>query len=300
VPLKYVVGPGDEVIVPSFSFIATASPVIHVGATPVFVDVDKKTCTIDTTKIEHKVTKKTKAIIPVHLYGHPADMDPILEVANKNSIPVVEDACQAHGAQYKGKRVGGIGNSAFFSFYPSKNMTVYGDGGIITTRDDKLAQKLRMLRDHGRLEKYSHEIPGYNMRFNEIQAAIGIKQLEKLPQWNNLRHIVAEKYTASLNGVLDLPTEAEWARHVYHMYVVRTAKRDQLKSFLEKNGVSTGIHYPIPIHKQPAIVNTVGEITPLKNTDLAAETVLSLPMHPQLSSQEIEYVCDKVKAFFKA
>ncbi|MHA1834747.1 MAG: DegT/DnrJ/EryC1/StrS family aminotransferase [Candidatus Baldrarchaeia archaeon] len=293
------VGPGDEVIVPSFSFIATASPVLHVGAKPVFVDINIKNYTLDPQKIKRKISKKTKAIIPVHLFGHPTDMDPIIEVADKNSLFVIEDACQAHGAEYKGRRVGGIGHVACFSFYPSKNMTVCSDGGIITTNNEEIAQKLRMLRNHGRREKYVHEIIGYNLRFNEIQAAIGIKQLEKLPNWIKSRRKIAQTYNTTLDGLVILPAEESWAKHVYHMYVIRTNRRNDLQKFLKKQGISTGIHYPIPIHKQPAITNMIGQQSSLKNTELAAKTVLSLPIYPQLTTNQIEYICRNIRDFFE-
>jgi len=293
------VEPGDEVIVPSFSFIATATPILHLGAKPVFVDVNMKNYTLDPHEIKTKISKKTKAIIVVHLFGHPADMDLILELAEKNNLFVIEDACQAHGAEYKGRRVGGIAHMACFSFYPSKNMTVCGDGGIITTNNEENAQKLRMLRNHGRREKYVHEIIGYNLRFNEIQAAIGIKQLEKLPKWNESRRKIAQAYNTNLDGLVNTPTEEAWAKHVYHMYVIRTQRRDDLQKFLKKQGVSTGIHYPIPIHKQPAITNIIGQQPSLRNTELAAKTVLSLPMYPQLTTNQIEYICGKIRDFFK-
>jgi perosamine synthetase len=293
------VGHGDEVIVPSFSFIATASPILHVGAKPVFVDINTKNYTLNPQEIKRKISKKTKAIIPVHLFGHPADMDPILELADENALFVIEDACQAHGAEYKSQKTGGIGHTACFSFYPSKNMTVCGDGGIITTNNEEIAQKLRMLRDHGRREKYVHEIAGYNLRFNEIQAAIGIKQLEKLPHWNESRRKIAQTYNSALDNSVITPTEESWAKHVYHMYVIRTNRRDELRKFLEKQGVSTGIHYPIPIHKQPSIANIVGQQSSLKNTDLAAKTVLSLPIYPQLTTDQIKHICEKIEVFFK-
>lgn len=291
------VGPGDEVIVPSFSFMATASPVLHVGAKPIFVDIALRTYTLDPNEVKKKLSKRTKAIIPVHLYGHPADMDSILEIAEKNNLFVLEDACQAHGAEYKGKKVGGIGHVACFSFYPSKNMTVCGDGGIVTTDNEEVAEEIRMLRNHGRRAKYVHGILGYNLRFNEIQAAIGLEQLEKLPAWNEIRRKIAQAYNKSLNGLVITPIEERWAKHVYYMYVIRTEKRDALQEFLKKHGVSTGIHYPVPIHKQPATSGIVDSNLTLKNTEESAVTVLSLPMYPQLTQLEIEYVCEKIALF---
>lgn len=287
------IGKGDEVIVPSFSFIATVSPVLHVGAKPVFADVNLRTYTLTASEVKQKLSKQTKAIIPVHLFGHPTDMDAILELADKNNLVIVEDACQAHGAEYKGRRSGSLGDVACFSFYPSKNMTVCGDGGIVTTDNNEIADKVRLLRDHGRREKHVHEIVGYNMRLNEIQAAIGIKQLEKLPQWNDVRRKIAETYNEALQDLALTPVEEPWAKHVYYMYVLRTQKRNRLRAFLKKHNVSTGIHYPLPLHKQPALAQPIY----LENSEVAAETVLSLPMHPQLTVNEIEYVCSKIREF---
>jgi dTDP-4-amino-4,6-dideoxygalactose transaminase len=212
---------------------------------------------------------------------------------------VIEDACQAHGAEYKKRKAGGIGHLGCFSFYPSKNMTVCGDGGIITTNDEELAEKLKMLRNHGRTEKYVHNTLGYNLRFNEIQAAIGIKQLEKLPKWNLTRRRFAKEYTESLKDFVIVPKEASWAKSVYHMYVIRLQKRDELREFLKDNGISTGIHYPVPIHRQPAITEVIGEQPILRNTEIAAETVLSLPLHPQIATESVEYVTAKIHQFFQ-
>ena len=209
------IGPGDEVMIPSFSFFATASPILHRGAKPIFLDIDLETYTIPLSEIERKISKRTKAIMPVHLYGHPADMDPIMEFAEERGLFVIEDACQAHGAEYKSRKAGRLGHLGCFSFYPSKNMTVCGDGGIVTTNDEELAEKVRMLRNHGRTQKYVHDIVGYNLRFNEIQAAIGIKQLEKLPDWNATRRKFAKKYTELLKDFVVVPKEASWAKSVY-------------------------------------------------------------------------------------
>jgi dTDP-4-amino-4,6-dideoxygalactose transaminase len=290
---------GDEVIVPSFSFISTATTVMEIGAKPVFVDIDAKTYTVDPEKIRGAVTKRTKAIMPVHLYGHPANMGPILEIAEDNDLYVMEDACQAHGAEYKGKKVGGIGHVACFSFYPSKNMTVCGDGGAVVTNDGEIAETVRKLRDHGRRDKYVFELKGYNLRFNEIQAAIGIKQLEKLPEWDEARRNIARMYTQALRDLVTTPVEETWAKHVYHVYVIRTKKREELRGFLSRHGISTLVHYPIPIHKQPAITSVLGAQPALKNTEKAAEEVLSIPMYPALTKREVEYVSDKIRRFFE-
>jgi dTDP-4-amino-4,6-dideoxygalactose transaminase len=291
---------GDEVIVPSFSFISTASTVIEVGAKPVFVDIDPKTYTADPERIREAVTKRTKAVMPVHLYGHPANMDPILEIAKDNDLYVVEDACQAHGAEYKRKKVGGIGHVACFSFYPSKNMTVCGDGGAVVTNDEDIAETVRKLRDHGRRDKYVFELKGYNLRFNEIQAAIGIKQLEKLPEWDEARRNIAGMYTQALRDIVTTPVEEPWAKHVYHVYVIRNRKREELKGFLSRHGISTLVHYPVPIHMQPAITDLLGAQPALKHTEKAAKEVLSIPMYPALTKREVEYVSDKIRQFFKS
>jgi dTDP-4-amino-4,6-dideoxygalactose transaminase len=291
---------GDEVIIPSFSFISTATSIIEVGAKPVFVDIEPRTCTIDPEKIREALTKRTRAIMPVHLYGHPAYMDPILEIAKENDLHVIEDACQAHGAEYKKRRVGGIGHVACFSFYPSKNMTVCGDGGMVVTSNDEVAEKVRKLRDHGRVDKYVFNLKGYNLRFNEIQAAIGMKQLEKLPQWNEARRKIAAMYNKALKGSVVTPVEETWAKHVYHVYVVKSEKRDELMEFLKRHGVSSLVHYPVPIHRQPAIVDVLGAQPKLRNTEKAAAEVLSIPMHPKLTEVEVEYVSDKIRDFAKA
>jgi len=290
---------GDEVIIPSFSFIATANPILEVGAKPVFVDIDPRTYTIDPEKTRKAVTKRTKAIMPVHLYGHPADMDPILDVAKENDLYVVEDACQAHGAKYKGRRTGGIGHVACFSFYPSKNMTVCSDGGAVVTNDEEIAEKVRKLRDLGRVDKYVFDLRGYNLRFNEIQAAIGIKQLEKLPRWNESRRNIAKMYNKALDDLVTIPIEESWAKHVYHLYVIRTKKRDKLKEFLGNCGISTLVHYPVPIHEQPAITSVMRNLPKLKNTERFAKEVLSIPMHPTVTKREVEYVSGKIREFFK-
>jgi len=291
---------GDEVIIPSFSFVSTATPIMEAGAKPVFVDIETRTCTVDQEKIRKAITKRTKAIMPVHLYGHPANMDAIFEIAKENDLHIIEDACQAHGAEYKGRRVGGIGDVACFSFYPSKNMTVCGDGGAVTTNNEEIAEKVRKLRDHGREDKYLFNLKGYNLRFNEIQAAVGIKQLEKLPAWNEARRKIAKMYNKALKDCVTTPIEEKWAKHVYHVYVIRTKKRDKLKEYLGQQGVSTIVHYPIPIHKQPAITSILGVQPALKNTEKLAKEVLSIPMHPKLTRSEVEYVSDKIAEFAKS
>ena len=288
------IGEGDEVIVPSLTFIATATPARFLGATLVYTDIDPETYTIDPAEIERKISPRTKAIIPVHLYGHPCDVDPINELAKEHNLYVIEDACQAHCATYKGKKAGSLGDIGCFSFFPSKNMTVLGDGGMITTNDGELAQKVRMLRDHGRTQKYVHELLGLNCRLSEIHATIGREQLKHLAEWNKRRREIAARYSTLLqdSGVA-IPVEREWAKHVYHMYVIRVKQRDELVSYLKGKGIETGIHYPVPLHRQPCIKSDVS----LPITEKYVDEILSLPMHPQLSDDEVDCVASEVRNF---
>lgn len=287
---------GDEVIVPSHTFIASASPAKFLGCTPVYADIDPETYTIDVDHVKKLITSKTKAIIPVHLYGHPVDMKPLLEIAEQKGLFVIEDACQAHAAEYRGKKTGSIGDVGCFSFFPSKNMTVAGDGGMITTNNDELAEKLSMLRDHGRKDKYIHDILGLNFRLSEIPAAVGREQLKHLPEWTDKRRKVAAKYNELLEGIVETPKEAKWAKHVYHLYVIQTDDRDGLSNHLNKQGISTGIHYPVPVHRQPCM--DAGKLK-LPVTDACVDRIVSLPMHPQLKDEEIEYVAEKIKEWKK-
>lgn len=291
--------PKDEVIAPSFSFIATATPILHAGGQPVFADIDEGYFTIDTVSIDNLVTKKTKAMIPVHLYGHPANMDELMKTAKDNDITVIEDACQAHGALYRGRKIGSIGDAACLSFYPSKNLTVCGDGGAILTNDKQLAMSARMLRDHGRIEKYRHDSVGYNFRMSELHASIGNAMLRKLDEFNSRRRQIAKIYSDELGKHVRIPFEASWAKHVYHMYVIRHKKRDKLREFLLANEIETGIHYPIPIHLQPALQGHVVRNVPLLVTEKACNEVLSLPMHPYLTDNEALAVAEKVRSFVK-
>jgi perosamine synthetase len=283
---------GDEVIVPSHTFIATVSPVKFLGATPVYVDIDPATYTIDPVKIETAISKNTKAIIPVHLYGHPAHMDPIKELAEKHNLTIIEDSCQAHAAEYKGKKTGSLGDLAVFSFFPSKNMTVAGDGGMVTTNNEELAQKISMLRDHGRTDKYIHEMLGLNLRLSEIPAAVGRQQLKHLDDWTDSRRRAAENYNGLLEGIVETPTEAQWAKHVYHLYVIQTNDRDGLSTYLNQQGISTGLHYPVPVHQQPCM--EAGDVH-LPATEACIGRILSLPMHPQLTDKQIEFVAEKIQ-----
>lgn len=290
------VGQGDEVIVPSHTFIASASPAKFMGATPVYVDIDPLTYTLDPEKLEAAITSRTKAIIVVHLYGHPADMDRIMSTAKKYDIPVIEDACQSHAAEYKGRRTGSLADMAIFSFFPSKNMTVAGDGGMVVTSDEELAKKMSMLRDHGRTDKYLHEMLGLNLRLSEMPASVGRIQLKHLHEWTEARRKAAARYNSLLNGVVETPSEKEWAKHAYYVYTIQTKNRDDLQQHLNKNGVSTGLYYPVPVHRQPCMQ---AEECVLPVTDACVEKILSLPMHPQLTEEQIEYIADRIKEWKK-
>jgi dTDP-4-amino-4,6-dideoxygalactose transaminase len=235
----------------------------------------------------------------VHLYGHPVDLDPIFEIAAKNKLWVLEDCAQAHGAFYKGKRVGSMGNFSAYSFFPSKNLTVLGDGGCIMTNDDALAEKVRMLRNHGRKDKYLHEIAGFNVRFNEIQGAIGRVMLKHLDGFNENRRKIAARYNERLAGIVQTPIEKPYAKAVYHMYVIRTPKRDALQKFLKENGVDTGVHYPVPNHQQPAVTRLYSNLPKLPKTEQAVKEILSLPIHGEMSLDAADIVCDTIARFIK-
>lgn len=289
------IGAGDEVIVPSFTFFATAEAVSVLGATPVFVDVDPISYTVTAAAIEGAITPRTRAVIPVHLYGQAADLDPILELAKKHSLHVIEDAAQAHGAEYKGKRLGGLGSAGCFSFYPSKNLGAYGEAGAIVTSDEELATRLRLLRDHGSTSKYAHAIVGYNFRMEEIQAAVLNVKLPHLNDWNDARRARAARYNSALtNAGVVLPREMDYARHVFHVYAVQSDHRDELQKRLTAAGVQSGVHYPIPIHLQPAYESLSYKRGDLPVTEALAERVLSLPMFPELSEEQIARVAEAV------
>lgn len=284
------VKPGDEIIVPSHTAFPTIEPILNLKAKPVFVDIDD-TYTIGPLKIEEKITKKTTGIIPVHLYGNPASMSQILKIAQRHRLFVLEDCCQAHGAKFKNKMAGSMGRAGCFSFYPSKNLTVCADGGIVVTDSADMNKKIRMLRDHGRASKYIHSISGYNERFNEIEAAIGRLQLKKLKAFNSRRREIADTYVKKLKGLaILLPQEQAGGYHVYHMFVIRTKKRDKLKEYLLKRGIETGIHYPVPCHRQPAVKKIQGRIK-LPVTEQYCREILSLPIHPTLSDKDVERIC---------
>jgi len=293
------VGCGDEVITVSHTFIATAEAICHVGATPVFVDIKEDSFLIDTDKIEEAITEKTKAIIPVHLYGQIADMDPIMEIAEKHNLKVVEDACQAHGATYKGKKAGSIGDVGCFSFYFSKNLGAFGEGGGVTTQDKSIANAVRQLRDHGSSAKYVHDVMGYNSRIDEMQAAVLRFKLALLEKNNESRASSAEHYTKLIKGPL-CPVILQDRTHVFHLYVIRTKNRDKLQECLKKNDIQSGVHYPIPIHKQRAYLDLPGaKDVSLPVTEKIVDEILSLPMYPELKIEDVEKVASIVNAFEK-
>jgi dTDP-4-amino-4,6-dideoxygalactose transaminase len=288
---------GDEILVPSHTAFPSIEPMIHRGAKPVFIDIDDTYC-LDVDLLEASITSRTVGILPVHIYGQPANLDRVFDVARKHNLWVIEDCAQAHGAKFKNKRVGSLGVAGAFSFFPSKNLTVMGDGGCITTNDTALANNLRMLRNHGRKSKYIHEIVGYNYRFNEIQAAIGRVELRNIDKLNERRRTIAARYNERLNGVVKTPPEREWAYAVYHMYVIRTARRDDLAKYLQGKGISTGIHYPVANHQQPAITRLYPDLPKLPATEAAVQEILSLPIYGELPLEDVDYVSDSILEFF--
>jgi len=294
------VGAGDEVITTPNTFIATAEAISLSGAIPVFVDTDEKTHNMNPALIEAAITKKTKAIIPVHLFGQPADMDPIMAIAKKHGLSVIEDACQAHGAQYKGKKAGSIGVIGCFSFYPGKNLGAYGEGGGIVTNDDALAAKMRMFRDHGQAKKYYHDIIGWNARLDGIQGAVLNVKLKYLNNWNDARRKHAKDYTTGLSSVKDVivPLEADYARHVYHIYAIRVKDRDKLMAYLGEKGISCGIHYPVPLHLQTAYAFIRKGKDSFPIAEKCASQYLSLPMFAELTDEQVAYVVEQIKGYY--
>jgi dTDP-4-amino-4,6-dideoxygalactose transaminase len=291
------IGPGDEVITVSNTFIATVEAIVLVGARPVFVDVDPDTYNIDTSRIEEAINSRTRAILPVHLYGHPADMAPILELARAYGLKVIEDACQSHGAEYHGRRTGSLGDAGCFSFYFTKNLGAYGEAGMIVTSDPDIAERCRMLRDHGQGVKYHHRLVGINGRLDEIQAAVLRVKLPHLDEWNEKRRAIAQVYNVGLPPPLIKPREMPWAKHVYHLYVIRTPHRAELQSWLESKGVATGMHYPIPIHQQQAWQAYYTGDNHLPITNKLTSEILTLPLYPELNTDEVSYVCECVREF---
>ena len=310
------VGPGDAVITVPNTFIATTEAISQVGATPVFVDVDPSTHTLDPQRLAellenhpqlnqpnqpNKLNKpnRPRAIIPVHLYGQTADMDPILDIARQYGLVVIEDACQAHGASYRGRKAGSLSAAGCFSFYPGKNLGAFGEAGAVVTGDEEMAQKIRMIRDHGQAQKYFHDIEGYNGRLDAIQAAVLRIKLKRLQDWNRSRRNNAARYTDRLQGVpgITLPVEAGFAESVYHLYVILADNRDGLQKYLSEKGIATGLHYPLPLHLQKAYAHLGHKKGDFPVAEHTAERLLSLPMYPELTKDQIEYVCSSIKEF---
>jgi dTDP-4-amino-4,6-dideoxygalactose transaminase len=284
---------GDQVITVPFTFIATAWAISYVGAIPVFVDVEPNTCTLDVDKIARAIGPKTRAILPVHLYGQMADMKPIRDICDRHGLMLIEDAAQAHGAEYKGRRAGGYGHIGCFSFYPTKNLGALGEGGAITTDDDYIAQRLRHLRDHAQIEKYRHEELGFNYRMDEMQGAILRVKLRYLEDWNAARSKIAKYYINKLSKMpIVLPCESSDRRHVWHLFVVRSPDRDKLRSELLNAFIGTGLHYPIPLHLQPAYNHLGYRHGDFPVAEKVASECLSLPMFPELEKTETDRVCD--------
>lgn len=286
----------DEVITVPFTFVATVAAIRYVGARVVFVDIDARSFAIDVRQIERAITPRTKAVIPVHLYGQPADIDPLREIAARHGLTIIEDAAQAHGARYKGRAAGSLGDAGCFSFYPSKNLGAYGEGGIVTTNRDDLADRIRLLRNWGQRTKYEHVIAGYNARMQGLQAAILRVKLRHLAEWNERRREHAARYNTLLaDSGVTLPEELPYARHVYHQYTVRSGERDRLRALLRSAQIQTGLHYPIPVHLQPAYADARYGVGAFPESERAAAEVLSLPMFPQMTGAQLQAVADEVR-----
>jgi dTDP-4-amino-4,6-dideoxygalactose transaminase len=296
------IGPGDEVITPPMTFMATAEAITYAGAKPVFVDIDPKTYTVDITKIEAAITPRTKAILPVHLFGQSADMDPILAVAKKHKLVVVEDAAQAQGTLYKGRKAGSIGQAGSFSFYPGKNLGAWGEAGAVTTNDPALRDGLQMFREHGQKKKYYHDVVGWNGRMDGIQGAVLSVKLKYLDKANEGRRRAASRYNQLLAGAsgVVLPVEADYGRHIYHVYAVRVGQRDAILKQLGERGIAAGIHYPVPVHLQNAYANLGYKHGDFPVSEACGNSFLSLPMYPELTDQQIDTVVRELLAILKA
>lgn len=298
--MVYDIGPGDEVITTCFSFYATAEVISTLGAKPVFVDIEPKTFNMDVRQIECKITQRTKAIIPVHLYGQSAEMDEIMEIAKKHNLAVIEDCAQSFGSKYKGKHTGSIGNVGAFSFFPTKNLGAAGDAGLVTTNDDELAEKIKILRVHGSKEKYYHDYIGMNSRLDALQAAILKIKLKYIDQWNNARASVAKKYTQKFAGTKAIaPYIAGERDHIFHQFTIRVPDRDKLHEYLKTKGVSTFIYYPLAMHLQPVYKDLGYTETSFPAAYAAQNEVLSLPVFPELTDEEIDYVAESIKEYYK-
>ena len=291
------IGPGDEVITVPFTFVATVSAIHYTGATPIFVDIDPRTFTMDVSAIEAAITERTRAILPVHLYGQPADMDPILDVARRRGLIVIEDAAQAHGAEYKGRRAGSMGDMGCFSFYPGKNLGACGEGGMVVTNNVDYTRTIRMLRDWGAEKKYQHVLKGYNYRMEGIQGAVLRVKLRHLETWTEARRTAAKRYDKLLAGSgVPTPEAMSYARHVYHVYAIRSARRQQWQEALHAQGIQTGIHYPIPVHLLPAFADLGYTAGQFPHSEQAANEVLSLPMFAELTAEQCEVVGNAVRS----
>lgn len=294
------IGPKADVITTAMTFFATCEAIIYTGARPVLVDVSPETGCMDPLAVEKAITERTRAIMPVHLYGHPADMDPILQLARAGGLAVIEDAAQAHGALYKGCKVGALGDAGAFSFYPTKNLGAYGEGGAVVTDNRQVWERLGMLRNHGQTRRYVHEFVGYNERMHGFQGAVLNVKLKYLDTWNARRCQIARRYHDGLAGLpLALPQEAEHARAVWHLYVIRCGRRDALQQHLERAGIATGIHYPVPMSRQPAMQPYLAGRPALPEAERMADEVLSLPMYPEMTDEQVDYVIAKVKEFLE-
>jgi dTDP-4-amino-4,6-dideoxygalactose transaminase len=294
------VGPGDEVITVANTFFATAEAISMCGATPVFVDIDERLYNMDPDLIERAITSRTKAIIPVHLYGQPADMDPIIELAKKHNLQVVEDACQAHGATYKGRKTGSLGIAGCFSFYPTKNLGAFGEAGAVVTNDAGLKERIACLRDHGQAARYRHDVVGWNARMDGIQAAVLTAKLKRLDENNQRRAAHADRYRQRLNGLpgIQLPYKADYATHVYHLFVIRVKNgRTELMQGLSSKGIGTMIHYPIPVHLQKAYRHLGYKPGSMPVTEACVDEIVSLPMFPELRSEQVDAVACEIEAF---
>ena len=296
------VGPGDDVFVPAHTFFATASPVLALGANPVFVDINPTTYTMGPIDLEKKVSEAANpaAVVPVHIYGHPAEMHALPNVAKSHDLTLIEDACQAHGAMYQNQPVGSFADAGCFSFRPSKNMTVAGDGGMLVTDDDKLAREARMLRDYGRDEDGTHRRLGLNHRMSEVAAAVGHEQLSHLEDWNQSRRAAARRYTERLSNIPSVqpPDERRDVKHVYHRYVIQIPDRNDLRRYLAAHDIETGIHYETPVHHQPPVRERLDTVPELPRTERLTDRILSLPMHPEITDEAIDAVCRAIETFY--
>ena len=292
------IGPGDEVITVPNTFVATVAAICYTGARPVLVDIDPQSFNIDVSKIENAITDRTKAILPVHLYGQPADMDPIMEIAKKHRLLVIEDAAQAHGAEYRGRRVGSIGDMACFSFYPGKNLGAYGEGGMVVTNNVTYARTLRVLRDWGAEKKYHHDLIGYNYRLEGLQGAVLRVKLRYLEAWTEARRACAGEYRRLLaDSKVRVPQEITYARHVYHIFAIRVDDRDSLQAHLLAKGIQTGIHYPIPVHLQKGYAHLGYQKGDFPEAERCAGEILSLPIFPEMTNIQVKEVVDAINAF---